>query len=201
MAIVSRNIYLKRFFLALIFIIIVLVGIELFAPNASADPRNSKDETSLQYKAPYVMERSDQTTTTTTTTTTTAPKPLVKQDYKKTSAPVAAAPIVPLPSGTHNDWMIAAGIAESDFGYVEFIISKEGGWEPCKVNGGAIDCNYQGNRAYGMGQSLPGNKMAAYGDDWRTNPITQLKFIKAYCEGRYGSFAGAVNFWNRNHWY
>lgn len=57
--------------------------------------------------------------------------------------------------------------------------------------------------ATGIPQSLPGNKMATAGDDWQTNPATQIKWGLGYIAGRYGTPCGALNFWNSKspHWY
>lgn len=101
---------------------------------------------------------------------------------------------VTLPSGSHTDWMAAAGIAPGDYGYVDYIISHESGW-------GVTKSNYGGSGAYGLCQALPGSKMATAGSDWATNPITQLKWCNGYAVGRYGSWAGAYNFWIANKWW
>jgi uncharacterized protein YabE (DUF348 family) len=106
---------------------------------------------------------------------------------------------VSLPPGSHQDWMAAAGIASSDYGYVEYIVDHEGSWAPCKVQGGTIDCSYSGSMGYGIVQATPGSKMASAGDDWRTNPITQLRWATGYAVGRYGSWAGAYNHWTVSH--
>jgi hypothetical protein len=94
---------------------------------------------------------------------------------------------LPVYNGTHQEWMAAAGIAASDFSYVDYIISHESGWAPTKWN-------YGGSGAYGLGQALPATKMAPYGTDYMTNPITQLKWATAYVS-RYGSWANAYYFW------
>ena len=47
------------------------------------------------------------------------------------------------------------------------------------------------NEAYGLPQAVPGTKMASAGPDWRTNPITQLKWMYNYSVQRYGSLCGA----------
>ena len=99
-----------------------------------------------------------------------------------------------LPAGSHKDWMRAAGIRESDFGYVEYIVSRESGWGPTKSN-------FAGSGAYGLCQALPGSKMASAGADWATNPITQLKWCNSYAVGRYGSWAAAYKFWITHHWW
>ncbi len=109
---------------------------------------------------------------------------------------------VNLPAGSHEDWMAAAGIAASDYGYVNYIVGHEGGWEPCKVQGGAIDCSYAANggqMGYGIVQATPGKKMQTAGSDWATNPITQLRWATGYANGRYGSWAGAYNYWISHH--
>lgn len=76
-----------------------------------------------------------------------------------------------------------------------FIIDHESGWNPTNQN--------PNSGAYGLGQALPASKMAPYGDDYMTNPKTQLKWMYAYMtEGsRYGSIEVAYNFWLANKWY
>lgn len=106
---------------------------------------------------------------------------------------------VSLPPGSHQDWMAAAGIAPSDYGFVEYIVMREGGWEPCKVQGGAINCSYSGSMGYGIVQATPGGKMVSAGADWRTNPITQLRWATGYAVGRYGSWGAAYNYWMSHH--
>lgn len=118
---------------------------------------------------------------------------------------VAAAASAPsLPSGSHTDWMAQAGIAPSDYGYVDYIVMREGHYDPCVINGGAVDCTYAtngGQKAYGVCQALPGNKMASAGADWATNPVTQLKWCAGYAIGRYGSWANAYNTWLAQKWW
>ncbi|MEU7039837.1 hypothetical protein AB0A77_02110 [Streptomyces varsoviensis] len=59
--------------------------------------------------------------------------------------------------------------------------------------------------AYGIPQALPGSKMAAAGADWRTNPVTQIKWGMDYIKHRpdYGSPAAAYSKWlsRSPHWY
>ena len=61
--------------------------------------------------------------------------------------------------------------------------------------------NYQGSGAYGLPQALPGSKMRSAGWDWRTNPVTQIRWMRTYARLRYGSECGALGFHNRNGWY
>ena len=55
--------------------------------------------------------------------------------------------------------------------------------------------------AYGIPQSLPGNKMASAGADWRTNPATQIKWGIGYIDNRYQSPCGALAHSNERNWY
>ncbi len=108
------------------------------------------------------------------------------------ASPASSAPAFN-PSGSKADWMRAAGIADSDFGYVDYIISHESGWNYHAVN--------RSSGAYGLPQSLPAGKLASAGADWRDNPVTQLRWAHNYAVGRYGSWGAAYNFWTVNHWW
>ncbi len=57
--------------------------------------------------------------------------------------------------------------------------------------------------AYGIPQSLPGSKMASVADDWRTNPVTQIKWGLQYIKSSYGTPCNALNQWlaRSPHWY
>lgn len=169
-------------FIALFLIFLILLAVELFAPNATASPIHEQASKSLTNKAPYKLERSDQTTTTTTTSTTTLPpvkKKVVQPAETKTPSQVALPPVNNL---SHLEMMNQAGIDPKDQPYMEAILQGENAdWNPCKRNGGIIDCNYVGSKAYGIPQALPGSKMAGAGADWKTNPITQLRWMDMYC--------------------
>lgn len=55
--------------------------------------------------------------------------------------------------------------------------------------------------AYGIPQALPGNKMKSAGEDWRTNPITQVKWGLDYIKKRYGNACAALKFHDKKGWY
>ena len=55
--------------------------------------------------------------------------------------------------------------------------------------------------AYGIPQSLPANKMESAGEDYLTNPITQVKWGLAYIKQRYKTACNALNHHNKNNWY
>jgi hypothetical protein len=113
-----------------------------------------------------------------------------KLKAKKASVQLAA-PVIAI-AGSHADWMRSAGISESDFGYVDYIIDHESGW-------GVTKSNYGGSGAYGLGQALPASKMAKFGSDYLSDPVTQLRWANAYAVGCYGSWANAYNHWVGRH--
>ncbi|WP_235312571.1 phage tail tape measure protein [Ligilactobacillus salivarius] len=99
----------------------------------------------------------------------------------------------PKPTGSHKHWMKQAGIPKSWYEDLNWIINHESGWR--------VNATNPGSGAYGIPQSLPGNKMASAGKDWRTNPITQLKWMYSYVKGRYGNASNAKHFWQTHNWY
>lgn len=91
--------------------------------------------------------------------------------------------------------MQAAGISSGDYGYVDYIVSHEGGWD------GTTKYNRSGSGAYGICQALPGSKMATAGADWATNPVTQLRWCSSYAHSKFGGWAGAYNYWVSHHYW
>ena len=57
--------------------------------------------------------------------------------------------------------------------------------------------------AYGIPQSLPASKMAKFGADYRTNPMTQIRWGLWYIEMSYGNPCNAWSTWQARspHWY
>jgi hypothetical protein len=56
---------------------------------------------------------------------------------------------------------------------------RESGWNVYAENAAS--------GAYGIPQSLPGDKMASAGSDWQTNAATQIKWGLGYIKGTYGT--------------
>ena len=96
-----------------------------------------------------------------------------------------------LPGGSHEDWMAAAGISASDYGYVNYIISHESGWRPNASNG----------RYFGLYQTSAGRLVSDCGENWVNDPICQLRSANGYAVGRYGSWAGAYQWWTSHNWW
>lgn len=70
---------------------------------------------------------------------------------------------------------------------------RESGWRTSAHN------PYSG--AYGIPQSLPGDKMATAGADWRTNYRTQIEWGLGYIAARYGSPCAAWQHSEDKNWY
>lgn len=105
---------------------------------------------------------------------------------------VAERPPVEVPK-SKEDLLRAAGIPESDWQAVDYIVSKESSWRHDAVN----PTSY----AHGLCQSLPASKMASAGGDYMTNPVTQLKWCHQYAQSRYGGWWSAHAFWLSNSWW
>lgn len=92
-------------------------------------------------------------------------------------------------SGNKQEWLAASGIPESEWWAVDSIVSRESSWNPNAVNKSSGAC--------GLGQQLPCGKWPGAWND----PVAALKAQYEYVKQRYGGYAQAVAFWNKNHWY
>lgn len=105
-------------------------------------------------------------------------------------------------SGIQGD-MSLAGISPVDYSYVDFIVSHESGWCPTKWQGEIGYCPASFSQlydsddeiGYGLCQSTPPDKMAKFGDDWQTDPITQLEWCNWYAQMKFGSWYNAYIHW------
>ncbi len=64
-----------------------------------------------------------------------------------------------------------------------------------------VTAHNKNSGAYGIPQALPGIKMASAGEDWMTNPETQINWGLGYITGRYNSPCGALAHSNTFNWY
>ncbi|MFD7155818.1 hypothetical protein ACFV9C_14520 [Kribbella sp. NPDC059898] len=85
------------------------------------------------------------------------------------------------------------GWSQGQFSCLEKLWNKESRWKVSAAN--------PTSSAYGIPQALPGNRMAAYGSDWRTNPVTQIKWGLDYIEATYGSPCSAWAHSVAKNWY
>jgi len=71
--------------------------------------------------------------------------------------------------------------------------NRESGWNPYATN--------SSSGAYGIPQSLPASKMAAFGSDYLTNYKTQIQWGLNYISNRYGSPTNAWAHFQSHNWY
>lgn len=182
----------KRYSLEIIFFTLVLVlGFSVGKAFAS-EPQDTKFLN--QKPEQYIVARPAITTTTSTTTLPIVKKKVVQPAVIQEPSQVAA----PLPAGSHADWLREAGVPEDQLGNAEWLVNHENGmWCPTRGIGQTYCPEVPGNtsKAYGIPQALPGSKMVTAGEDWATNPITQLRWMNGYVNQRYGGWAQACEKW------
>ncbi|MDZ8201935.1 lytic transglycosylase domain-containing protein [Microbacterium sp. SSW1-59] len=91
------------------------------------------------------------------------------------------------------DMVAARGWGDGEFSCLVALWNKESGWR--------VNAYNASSGAYGIPQSLPGNKMASAGADWETNPATQIAWGLGYIGGRYGAPCGAWGHSQAVGWY
>lgn len=130
--------------------------------------------------------------------------PKVVKTMPQSQIAVTAPPAPPQCTLTiHECWMALAGIAESDWPAVDYIVSHESHWCPTVWEGEVANpcpafhgvSNYDG---YGLCQSTPPQKMAAAGADWQTSPVTQLEWCSTHAV-EYGGWWAAYSYWLVHH--
>lgn len=96
--------------------------------------------------------------------------------------------------------MVAKRIAKNKHGWgpnqfvcLNNLWTKESGWRYRASN--------SRTGAYGIPQAHPGSKMVSIARDWRTNPVTQIRWGLRYIDSRYNSPCGAWAKFKRSNWY
>lgn len=85
------------------------------------------------------------------------------------------------------------GWGDGEFSCLVSLWERESGWSYAAYN--------PSSGATGIPQALPGEKMAASGPDWQSNPATQIAWGLAYIAGSYGSPCAAWSHSESNNWY
>jgi len=89
-------------------------------------------------------------------------------------------------------WALAK-LGKEQYACLDLIARNESRWNP-------LAWNRKGSGAYGIGQAKPASKMASFGADYMTNPITQVHWMIWYTDFYYGSPCGAA-MWEFGWWY
>lgn len=83
------------------------------------------------------------------------------------------------PKSAARALMADYGWGDDQFSCLDRLWTRESNWRHTAEN--------PSSGAYGIPQSLPASKMSRFGDDYRTNPITQIEWGLWYIDDRYGT--------------
>lgn len=108
-------------------------------------------------------------------------------------APAAGTPDPGTAKAIAYDMVAARGWGESEYDCLVALWTKESHWN--------VYAHNKSSGAYGIPQALPGSKMASAGEDWATNPVTQITWGLGYIGGRYGTPCGAWGHSQAKNWY
>jgi hypothetical protein len=122
-------------------------------------------------------------------------KPKVVARPKVVAKPkvVAAPKPRPVPTVAAARSYALSRLGSTQYRCLNLLWTRESGWNPAAFN--------PDSGAYGIPQALPGSKMSAFGSDWRTNPMTQVRWGLSYIAGRYGTACGAWSHSQSVGWY
>ena len=117
---------------------------------------------------------------------TSAPIPVVPQEEVSTNLTYSL-------NDEQMGWLRAAGIAESDWPYVDFIMTKESNWRPFIKN--------KNSSAYGLCQRLMSVHPLKAGERYMEDPVAQLVWCDNYAHTRYGSWERSYRAWKKKNWW
>src|ERR1700761_1074515 len=80
---------------------------------------------------------------------------------------------------TAQSMLASFGFSSSQWPCLYDLWQRESGWNVYAENAAS--------GAYGIPQSLPGDKMASAGADWQTDPVTQIRWGLGYIKSVYGT--------------
>lgn len=98
---------------------------------------------------------------------------------------------------------VSASDLDKEFKCLDNLWNRESNWRATAINPAFSPSqpNQPEYQAYGIPQGAPGSKMASEGDDWKTNPKTQVRWGLKYIAGRYGTPCGAWAHSEAHNWY
>lgn len=107
-----------------------------------------------------------------------------------TPEPVKVQEPAPQPLTDHEQLMQAAGIQQSDWYAVEYIINHESSWRPTI---------YNNEGCVGLGQRCPASTLLNDCPD--LDAVCQLRHFSNYAVSRYGGWQQAYNVWASQSWW
>jgi len=104
---------------------------------------------------------------------------VVQEGYTPPTRPAPATVEPGSPQDIARGLLPEFGFGDDQFGCLVDLWNRESHWR--------VNAQNPTSGAYGIPQALPGSKMGTFGDDWQTNPVTQIKWGLNYIKNRYGS--------------
>lgn len=167
--------------------------------SSLADAQVSPADGPAPAEEPRTLDRGNYTVYVTPTPT---PEPEPEPPLEPASPPAAESTawqppfVTPDPGSAQAiayDMVLARGWSDDEFACLVALWNRESGWR--------VNAYNASSGAYGIPQSLPGDKMASAGADWETNPATQITWGLGYIGARYGAPCGAWGHSQSVGWY
>jgi hypothetical protein len=155
--------------------------------------REAREAAAAKAAASKAASKADQPKASTTTTKKTSSSGSNSGSSSSGSGATAPSNARKNPKAAARVLLADRGWSSAQFTCLDSLWTRESGW------------NYQATNpssgAYGIPQALPGSKMGASGSDWKTNPVTQMRWGLDYIADRYGNPCGAWSHSESVGWY
>ena len=167
-------------------------GVEFGSIVAPAEVRVAQSQSVTAAAVPVSLAGRDAFSITDPVVVVVAP-PVVVEETPASAAPAAGVPDPGSAQAIAQGILASMGMGDDQYSCLVALWSRESGWNVYAFN--------ESSGAYGIPQSLPGNKMASAGADWATNPATQISWGLSYITSRYSTPCGAWEHSEINGWY
>lgn len=97
------------------------------------------------------------------------------------------------PRAVAHALLLRRGWSEGEWSCLDALWTRESRWQVTATNARS--------GAYGIPQAMPATKMASMGSDWRTDPVTQIRWGLWYIGATYGDPCSAYGHSNRYGYY
>jgi len=133
------------------------------------------------------------------TNITPSPEPTISLDYRNTEAASRSAARYKYATPEYNKLWAKSYMSSKykwetkQYQCLVTLWNRESGWHSNAHN--------KSSGAHGIPQSLPGNKMAKFGKNWKTDPKVQIRWGLHYIQNRYSTPCSALNHSYSYGWY
>jgi hypothetical protein len=181
-------------------IVIALDAVVVVMPQAMADRGASVQATTAEVAVSVASPSADSSPAELVYVPTPLPTPFTAAT--PTPQPTPKATVKPRPA--YRDTVANARlyvkrtIGLTQYNCIDTIFYHESRWNPRAMY---PSTGTPETASYGIPQAHPGIKLAAFGSNWKTSPLTQVKWGIWYVNSRYGSACAAAAFKKQYGWY